>query len=375
LILEYFCRKIHSSTHIEMEEVPKSDGDANIHQFFTRLLSERDERIKSLEQSLKSQQISSNTASNDDWEERFETLHMNHEALKRESQIEVNGYRSRISGLNAQIEKMKIDQTGSSDVQTVPIGNTHRFDWSIGIFSLFVGAALGLFGGMWLQKRFMAPKNEQTRVFEKFQNKHQFNVEYEVANGRFGSIDSLLRNEISNADNQSIKPELEFLQQILKASRLRMVEYKVPVSDQGFSIMPNDEIVVKDKARQQITITEETLAVRAEASTTSEKLGVLKKNDAVKVMDRSHRLDKLTTRIEGKKAEIDDIWYKIEMPNGIEGWVFGYYTSASRNQVILFADGTETPTTVAAAVATAKLSPKDSIKVIAPATPPKKTGE
>jgi uncharacterized protein YgiM (DUF1202 family) len=358
-----------------MEEVPKSDGDANIHQFFTRLLSERDERIKSLEQSLKSQQISSNTASNDDWEERFETLHMNHEALKRESQIEVNGYRSRISGLNAQIEKMKIDQTGSSDVQTVPIGNTHRFDWSIGIFSLFVGAALGLFGGMWLQKRFMAPKNEQTRVFEKFQNKHQFNVEYEVANGRFGSIDSLLRNEISNADNQSIKPELEFLQQILKASRLRMVEYKVPVSDQGFSIMPNDEIVVKDKARQQITITEETLAVRAEASTTSEKLGVLKKNDAVKVMDRSHRLDKLTTRIEGKKAEIDDIWYKIEMPNGIEGWVFGYYTSASRNQVILFADGTETPTTVAAAVATAKLSPKDSIKVIAPATPPKKTGE
>ena len=355
-----------------MEEGPNTGSEGNIHLFFTRLLVERDEKIKGLEAALdlaNSKIISQPQVGNDDWEERFEKLHAEHQKAKTEAQVEINGFRSQINGLNTTIDQLRADKPTGAQPAEFAKGSS-KYDWGIGIFGLLIGVALGAFLGMWAQKRFMTPKNEQTRVFEKLQSKHQFNFEYEIANGRFTALDSILQEEISAPTNQTVKPELEFIRQILKASRKKMAEHNVPMSDAGFAIMPNNEIVVNEKSRQRITITEPTLSVRAEASTTADKLGTLKKDDVVKVMDRGNILDKLTTKYEGKKAEIEDIWYKVEMPNGMEGWIFGYYTSASRNAITVFADGSETPAAVPA-----KSAIKDSIKVIAPATPATKKSE
>jgi Bacterial SH3 domain len=363
-----------------MEQDPNLEGEqTNIHQFFTNLLKERDERIKKLEsliEEVKNTPVA--PISGGDWEDRFERLHSEHLVQKQEFLVEVNGYKSRINGLNQLVTKLR-DEAKPAPAQLSAEPGNSKLEWGLGLIGLLVGIGLGILGGMFIQKRISQPKTEQARAFEDVQNKHQFNFEYEIANGRFTGMDSILKTEIAQTENAQIKPELEFLRQILKASRKKMEQHKVPMSDAEFAILPNEEITANVKNKGSITITEPTLSVRAEASASSEKLGTLKKDDVVKVMDRSHRVDKLSTRYEGKRAEVEDIWYKIEMPNGMEGWIFGYYTSASRQNMVIFADEgatAGTPVTSGAKPATAGApapAKKDTIKVIAPAQP--KTGQ
>jgi hypothetical protein len=356
-----------------MEEGPKSGGENNIHQFFTKLLTERDARIKELESAMAQK---SNLTQPSDWEQRYELLHQEHQKSKHETQVELNSLQSRINGLNTTITHLQREK--AQHMQTVPVGNGTRLEWGLGVVGLLTGILLGVMGGMWFQKRISIPKNDQTRAFEKIQTKHQFNFEYEIANGRFKGIDSILVTELADPENASIQPELEFLQQVLKASKKKMEQHNVPMSNGGYTILPDDRINASAKYKGSLTVTEPTLTVRGEANTTSDKLGTLKEGDVVKIVDRAHRIDKLTTRYEGKRAEVEDIWYKIEMPNGMEGWVFGYYTSASRQSMIVFADSgdstgakvtpaAKTPTTTTPVKPTAQ---KDTVKVIVPAKKP-----
>jgi hypothetical protein len=356
-----------------MEEGPKSGEENNIHQFFTKLLTERDARIKELESALAQK---SNQVQPSDWEQRYEQLHQEHQKSKHDTHVELNSLQSRINGLNTTITHLQREK--AQHMQTVPVGNGTRLEWGLGIVGLLTGILLGVLTGMWFQKRISVPKNDQTRAFEKIQTKHQFNFEYEIANGRFKGIDSILLVEIADPANASIQPELEFLQQVLKASKKKMEQHNVPMSNDGYTILPDDRINASAKYKGSLTITEPTLTVRGEANTTSDKLGTLKEGDVVKIVDRAHRIDKLTTRYEGKRAEVEDIWYKIEMPNGMEGWIFGYYTSASRQSMIVFADSGDstgakiipaqkTPPTSTPAKPAAQ---KDSVKVIVPAKKP-----
>ncbi len=357
-----------------MEAGPKSGSDNNIHQFFSKLLMERDARIRALEAQL-TEVTQAQQAGSNDWEDRYEKLYAEHQKTKAEAQIELNSLQSRINGLNTTITELQRDK--AQHMQTVPVGTGSKLEWGLGVVGLLTGILLGVIVGMWFQKRISTPKNEQTRVFEKLQAKHQFNFEYEIGNGRFNGIDSVLVAEIADPDNATVKPELEFLRQVLKAARKKLEQHNVPISNGGFTILPDDRINATARYKGTLTITEPTLTVRAEASTASDKLGSLKEGDVVKIVDRSHRIDKLTTRYEGKRAEIEDVWYKIEMPNGMEGWIYGYYTSASRQNMIIFADGSDstgvkaTPVKPDAQAATPKpTAQKDSVKVIVPAKKP-----
>jgi Bacterial SH3 domain len=361
-----------------MEEGPKSGADTNIHEFFTNLLVERDQHIKQLQSQVHAAQLAQKAqlGSGQDWEGKYERLHEDHQRIRNEFQVEVNGYKSRINGQNAIIEQLRASKD-SVGTATITENITTKTEWALGMFGVLLGIGLGLLLGMWFQKKISTPKNEQTRVFEKLQTKHQFNIEYEIANGRFASADSILQVEISAADNATIKPELEFLRQVMKAAQKKMQQHNVPLSSAGYAVMPDDEIRAATKYRGSITITEPTLAVRSEASTTSEKLATVKKDDVVKIVDRSPRVDKLTTRYEGKRAEVEDIWYKVEIPNGMEGWIFGYYTSASRQSITVFADEAAAGTAVvpgATSGATTKpaAASKDTVRVIVPA---KKVGQ
>lgn len=266
-----------------------NDADPNIHEFFKKLIAERDQRIARLENDLAAAAHQSRD------------LHQAAQQLRDDYQI---------------LRKQK----GGFGFRTLMV---------CGFFSAVAG-----FGLHWLVSRI---GSEPSAVFQKFRDETQFNIEYDISQGNFEKVETTLKNSLEKAEYAPIRPEIEFFRKIMGATRRKFTDANLATTGaDGFSLKAEESATnIQDKAKKSLTATEPEVSIRSEANTTSEKLGRLKKGESAGVWDRTAALSKMTLTKDGQKYEVEDYWYKIETKTGQEGWVFGHFTSRSLKRMTL----------------------------------------
>jgi hypothetical protein len=274
---------------------------------------------------------------------KLKALQSDYEYLKKDSTTQINNLKENQINLNENIMKMR------NDYQTL-----RKQKGGFGFTSLMMCLALGAVAGFGIHWLFFNKKSDPTIVFQKFKDENLFNMEYDISQGRFDNIEATLKIKASAREYALIQPEIEFLKKIVGASKRRIADGKGVVASNtsevnGFTVDPKvDESKIQEKAKKSLTISENAVTdvtIRSEASTGGDKLGKMKKGDVAGVWDRTNGLDKITINKDGNKYEVSDYWYKIETTDGLEGWVFGYFTNRSINRMTMV--GTPAPTTPA----------------------------
>ena len=266
-----------------------NDAEQNIHEFFKKLIAERDQRIARLEGDL----------------------------------------------ANAGQQSRDLYQTAQQlrdDYQTLR-QQKGGFGFKMLLICVFFSALAG-FGLHWLVSRV---GSEPSAVFKKFRDETQFNIEYDISQGNFEKVETTLKNSLEKAEYAPIRAEIEFFRKIMGATRRKFSDANLaaPGAD-GFSLKAEESVTnIQGKAKKSLTATEPEVSIRSEANTTSEKLGKLKKGESAGVWDKTASLSKITLTRDGQKYEVEDYWYKIESKTGVEGWVFGHFTSRSLKRMTL----------------------------------------
>lgn len=270
-------------------EQATNDAEQNIHEFFKRLIADRDQRIARLENELAAAGQQSR-----DLHQTVQQLRDDYQALRQ--------------------------QKGGFGFKMLLI---------CGFFSAVAG-----FGLHWLVSR---TGGEPSRVFQKFKDETQFNIEYDISQGNFEKVENTLKNSLEKYEYAPIQPELEFFRKIMGATRRKFSDTILPeASTDGFSLKAEESATsIQDKAKKSLTVTEPEVSIRSEANTSAEKLGKLKKGETAGIWDKTTSLSKMTLTKGGQKYEVEDYWYKIETKTGLEGWVFGHFTSRSLKRMTL----------------------------------------
>jgi hypothetical protein len=295
--------------------------------------------------------------------------------VKKESNTQINTLKENQNNLNETIMRSR------NDYQSL-----RKQKGGFGFTSLALGATLGCLVGFGIHWMFFSKKEVQTVVFQKFKDENLFNMEYDISQGRFDNVEATLKTKLEAKEYKSIVPELELIKKIVGASKRRLSDGKAVVSNSnvnGFAVDPTvEEAKIQEKAKKTLTISDNAqveVTIRSEASTNGEKLGKIKKGETAGVWDRTNGLDKITTSKDGNKYEVQDYWYKIETSDGIEGWVFGYFTNRSLNRMTLVGVPATTaeqpaPGTVPGAKPGPGIPAAPTVKIAAPETPPADKG-
>jgi Bacterial SH3 domain len=313
---------------------------------------------------------------------KMKSLQSELDQLKKESNTQINNYKDNQNSLNETIMRMR------NDYQSLR-KQKGGFGFTSIIMGLVVGGLLG-FGIHWM---FFAKKDEQAVVFQKFKNENLFNMEYDISQGRLENVENNLKTKADSKEFKSIASEIEFIKKIVGAAKRKMSDGKPLVAASnsevnGFALDPKvEEAKIQEKAKKTLTINDNAqleVTIRSEASTGGEKLGKMKKGETAGVWDRTNGLDKITTSKDGNKYEVQDYWYKIETTDGIEGWVFGYFTNRSLQRMTLISapaaatPATETPAANISVIPGAKPGPgipsAPTVKIAAPEVPPADKG-
>ncbi len=300
-------------------ENSSAEHEHNIHEFFKKLLFQRDQRIEKLEQEL-----AANPAMQGipvaEVDKKFAALQKNFEEKNAHATSQNNAQKVQIQQLTETIRQMQ----GGYE-------NLRRQKGGFGMLSMTLCFLASTLFGFVLHKLFFAKSDPQAVVFENFRNAHQFDFEYQISQGQFDKVETTLKNSLEKNEYQGIKSELEFFKKIMGAAR-RSATGNISNDEAGKDFIVNpkaDAANIQEKAKKSLTITQNEVTIRSEASTSGEKLGKLKKGETAGVWDKTTSIDKFTTILDGKRIEVSDYWYKIEAPNGTEGWVFGYFTNRS----------------------------------------------
>ncbi len=91
------------------------------------------------------------------------------------------------------------------------------FGFKMLLFTGFMGTIVALAACFVYLK--LKPKDPHTVAFEAFQRQHLFQYELDISNGKLDAVEQSLRSEVDHPDNQVIKPELEFIRQLVTTTK------------------------------------------------------------------------------------------------------------------------------------------------------------
>jgi Bacterial SH3 domain len=303
---------------------------------------------------------------------QIKNLEENLSQVKKESNSQLNSFKENQNNLNETNMRMR------NDYQTL-----RKQKGGFGFTSLLISGFVGTLLGFGVHKIFFSPKDDHAQVFQKFKDENLFNMEFDISQGRFENVESMLKTKAATKEYSSIAYELEFFRKIIGASKRKLGDGKTPTEAagvSGFALDPKvDEAKIQEKAKNSLTINENAsveITIRSEASTGGEKLGKMKKGDKAGVWDRTNGLDKITITKDGNKYEVSDYWYKVETSDGIEGWVFGYFTTKTLNRMKMIGEPVAAiPVGTTPAVPGANpTAPSTPVKIPALETPPANKG-
>lgn len=312
-----------------------SEENQSLYDFFKAQIAEKDLRIESLERALQTSEPSAIAA----------------EKENRIKQLEVQLQNAAVS-LQGQSELQQQNANLRSQLQLSQSQNARPTKSGFGLFTLLLAALLSGVAGFVIHRFVFQPKSSGSTAFEKFKEDNLFNFEYAINQGRFDNIESTLKAQSALPENAGIGSEIEFIRKIIGAAKRKYGENKPAGAIDGFSVEPQPETInASEKPKKTIAAAEVPISIRAEANTISEKKGTLKAGQTATVWDRTNYIDKLNTTENGEKVRYEDYWYKIETAEGLEGWVFGYFTNRSLNRKFIEAPISTPPASPTAAPA------------------------
>lgn len=202
-----------------------------------------------------------------------------------------------------------------------------------GFKALAATAVAGIVFGFFLHAFFFHPRDLQTEALKRFREKHQFDIEFALSNGQFEKAEKMLQEAETNWRFYPIKQYINLLQKTVASTKRGDGK---TTDMMGFSLSPDHKLPVQlmEKPTKSLVVTEAGLPIYTEGSYTGDKLGNLKKGQKVGFWDRTRQLDKQKVHFKGQVVTVEDYWYEVETPEGVKGWVYGFYTNYSLRRIL-----------------------------------------
>ena len=213
-----------------MENVTPSsapDSPENVHEFFRNLLTQRDERLRQMmdeNNRLRAELARTpttaaavatvQTAAAPDFQsaQLLSDLRAENERLRTVFSMEKSGLQNQIFDLNETVGKLK------TTAPSLPISQPPSRGISRGmLLSMLILAGLA---GFFVQKLFFQPTFPSSATFERYRDQRQFQFEYDINQGQFSKVEEALNTDLNNAKLGNIRPEIEFLRKVVRASGL-----------------------------------------------------------------------------------------------------------------------------------------------------------
>lgn len=350
-------------------------NDQNIHEFFRKLLADRDVKIAQLIAELNAVRSQSSNLSREKPSESSAEmaallggLRAENEQLQTRFSKEKSDIIQQLARQDDELKKLREENQIFRNAGVAPKQARIGFGW-LGwlVFAGLVGLAAFFYSKLKYQK--VAPV---TAVFENYRDKRLFQFEYDINQGQFGKIEATLDKDLADKNFESIKPEIEFLRKTIRASGRFLSENgknEKVTTYVDLAEKPNAQPeLAPEKPGKKKTLTinyDVPVTLRHEATTTSEAIKKLQKETVLTVIDRTFTRDKVRTIIDGNKYELRDYWYKVETKEGETGWVFGFFTSKSQ-EIKYLLDSAGEPVIPEKAPQTKPVTPQPTVETPVP---------
>lgn len=314
---------------------PPPENEQNVHEFFRNLLSQRDDRLRQMVEEnnrLRAENArskpSASPPSDDQSALLLAGLRAENERLRNAHSLEKNELQNRFSEQSEALKKLRVEQSAAANAP-IPKKGISRAGL---LFLVLLAAILGFWG----HKLMSNPVLPNAAVFEKYRDQRLFQFEYDLNQGQFSKVEETLNKDLAATGNAPIQAQIEFVRKLVRASgRAVGGEKSAAYVELNSKPAPAEKSAPEPTGKQKtLTITEETLTLRHEATKTSAAITKLKKGQVCIIIDRTLTRDKVKATIDGNPYELKDYWFKVEVDD-LTGWVFGFYTNKSHDSKTL----------------------------------------
>jgi hypothetical protein len=319
-------------------------NEQNIHEFFTNLLRQRDLKIRELSNELNEFRLNSHgenvefsQKNNAETAELLAGLRAENERIRTEFRLEKQDLVQKLALQDDEIAKLR-DQNAQNMGLVYEKKSSGRVAWPK-VFLL-----MGIFGLLtfFLAKKIYFKPSSTEKLFENYRDDRLFKAEYDINQGQFSKVEEIFDKDLKEKKWEQIRPQIEMMRKIVRAGG----RFAQENGGKSSNYVPSDVAEVKEEKPENapkekiIEINYDVpVTLRQEATTSSAALMKLKKGTKGKILDKTLTRDKVTTTIDGKKCELKDYWYRIELPENT-GWVFGFFTNRSQNSKTVLAEPT-----------------------------------